>query len=223
MNLKKRASKSIALALGGIIFITPFFDSISAASFENSYIEIEHEMDYEEFERYPDLELSNEEVIMVNEYIRDLKNNNVKSRRPRSIGALAGWAGSFAIPGVGPVVITATGIILVSGAAVATGSWIGNTIKNWVARSKEQEAENAKNKVPSRLKKKNGNVDLGAFDRKVSGGKAVRYKNGKTGWQIEKDTTKHRGYDGSVKEWKLLDRSGNRIGSLNGNGKVIDK
>lgn len=37
-------------------------------------------------------------------------------------------AGTYAIPGVGQVVITATGVVLVAGVAVAAGSWVAKKV-----------------------------------------------------------------------------------------------
>lgn len=51
-------------------------------------------------------------------------------------GALAG---TWVVPGVGPIVITATGIILVGGAVIAAGTWIYNTIDAFFAEKAYKE------------------------------------------------------------------------------------
>lgn len=48
---------------------------------------------------------------------------------PYLVGELV--AGTWWIPGVGEVVITAAGVILVGGAVIAAGSWIYNTVTDW--------------------------------------------------------------------------------------------
>ena len=172
----------------------------------------------------PDLILTDAEIKLANEYIQEqIDNDNVIAVTPRiaGAGALAGLAGTFFIPGVGQVVITVTGAIFVGGAAVAVGSWLGQTVRDWVYNSKKNDAEKVAAKIPKSLKKSNGNVDTGKFTEKVRGRSA--WKDPKTGWVIEKDATNHYGYDGTQKKWKIFDKKGNRIGSLNGSGKVVDK
>lgn len=70
-----------------------------------------------------------------------------------------------------------------------------------------------KSNIPARLKDSNGYVRLGDFDRKVPGKKAYRESGG---WTIEKDTA---GHGGSY--WKLKNKSGDRVASLDQNGKVL--
>ena len=53
------------------------------------------------------------------------------------------------------------------------------------------------------------------FDQKVNGKTAYKEKGG---WTIEKDTAGHGG-----RKWKLKDKSGNRVASLDENGKVLGK
>lgn len=70
-----------------------------------------------------------------------------------------------------------------------------------------------KAKIPNRLKDKNGDVDLGKFNNKVKGKTAYKESGG---WQIDKDTSGHGG-----RKWKLKNKSGERVASLDGDGKVI--
>lgn len=54
-------------------------------------------------------------------------------------------AGTWWIPGVGQVVVTAAGVILVGGAVIAAGTWIYDTVVNWFAEKAVQDAyEDAK-------------------------------------------------------------------------------
>ncbi len=122
-------------------------------------------------------------------------------------------AGTWLIPGVGEVVITAAGVILVAGAVIEVGSWIYDTVTQWFQT--RAEINEAKGKIPERLKDGNGEVDLGNFDQKVNGKTAYKEKGG---WTIEKDTA---GHGGSA--WKLKDKSGDRVASLDENGKVLGK
>lgn len=54
-------------------------------------------------------------------------------------------AGTWWIPGIGEVVITAAGVILVAGVVIEVGSWIYNAVTNWFAdRAIQQAYEDAK-------------------------------------------------------------------------------
>ena len=90
---------------------------------------------------------SNIEIIkLANEYIqKEIDNGNIMIM-PRSIG-LSALAGSFFIPGVGQVVITAAGVIVIGGAVIAAGSWLGQKVSSWVRTYKfNSSAEKAVNK-----------------------------------------------------------------------------
>lgn len=69
--------------------------------------------------------------------------------------------------------------------------------------------------IPKRLRKKNGDVNLGKFKNKVKG--KTSYKE-EGGWAIDKDTAGHGG-----RKSKLKDKKGNRIASLGKNGEVLGK
>ena len=60
-----------------------------------------------------------------------------------------------------------------------------------------------------------GNVDLGKFKNKVKGKNAYKESGG---WSIEKDTAGHGG-----RKWKLKNKKGERVASLDGNGKILGK
>ena len=122
-------------------------------------------------------------------------------------------AGTWYIPGLGQVIVTAAGAVLVAGAVIEVGSWIYDTVVEWFAT--RAEIKEAKEKIPERLKDEDGEVDLDNFDQKVNGKTAYKEKGG---WTIEKDTAGHGG-----RKWKLKDKSGNRVASLDENGKVLGK
>ena len=110
-------------------------------------------------------------------------------------------AGTWYIPGIGQVIVTAAGAVLVAGAVIEVGSWIYDTVVEWFAT--RAEIKEAKEKIPERLKDEDGEVDLDNFDQKVNGKTAYKEKGG---WTIEKDTAGHGG-----RKWKLKDKSGNRV------------
>lgn len=142
-----------------------------------------------------------------------LLNKAVKIETPQTRAAIA--AGIYFIPGIGQIAIAATGAIVVAGVAVAAGSWLYDTITNWLSDSTAREIAEVRAKIPSRIRDENGDVDLGQFDQKVSGKTAYKEKGG---WMIDKDNTGHGG-----RKWKLKDKSGNRVASLGENGEILEK
>lgn len=142
-------------------------------------------------------------------------NNSVKS----SISYLSGErtraavaaAGAYFIPGVGQVLITVTGVVIVGGVVISLGSWLGKKISKWFSTQKE--IENAKKKIPSRLKKSNGNLDLSKFNKNK---KNKKYES--KGFSISKDNSEHKGPG-----WKVFNKSGDRIATVDSNGKVVGK
>ena len=123
--------------------------------------------------------------------------------------------GTYLIPGIGEVVITAALAILVGKAAIEAGTEIYNSVQQGLQIHFSKEAEEAKKDIPERLKDGDGNVDLGKFDQKVKG-KSAKKEEG--GWEVEKDTSGHGG-----SKWKLKDKKGKRVASLDENGKVLRK
>lgn len=87
-------------------------------------------------------------------------------------------------------------------ALVAANDFINNTKIQLIKR-----------KIPNRLKDQNGNVDLGKFKTKLKNRQTYREKSG---WEIDKDTSRHGG-----RKWKLNDDKGGRVASLDENGKVL--
>lgn len=63
--------------------------------------------------------------------------------RSAAVGALV--AGTWFIPGIGEVIVTAAGVVLVAGVVVEVGSWIYNAVVDWFAdRAVQQAYEEAK-------------------------------------------------------------------------------
>ena len=124
-------------------------------------------------------------------------------------------AGIYFNPGIGEVVIAATGAIAVAGVTITVGTWLYKTITNWLSNSSKREIAKIRASIPKRLRKKNGDVNLGKFKNKVKG--KTSYKE-EGGWAIDKDTAGHGG-----RKWKLKNKKGNRIASLGKNGEVLGK
>lgn len=108
---------------------------------------------------YGDAEVLINGVRYTPEDIDELLQNTYEIEgEPQTRSAIALAAGTYFIPGIGQVVITAAGVILIGGAVVKAGSWLYNKVKAWASTKKE--IDNAKNKIPSRLKNASGNVVL---------------------------------------------------------------
>lgn len=200
-NLFKKIALTLTFALS-VMFSSPI---VEAKAYEQT--------DYNNIE-ISDLILTEQEIQLANDYIQYQLNNGNIAIIPRSAAALAG---TFFIPGVGQAVITAAGVIIVGGAVVSAGSWLGKKVTSWVENYKEINA--IKSSIPSNLKKGNGNVDLGKFKDKNGrtplNKNSGTFKNGR--WSVEKDNAGHGG-----RKWKLK-KDGIRVGSLDGNGKVLSK
>lgn len=168
MTMKKRATKSIALALIGVIVAIPTLNTVSA----------------------------------MEKGIDDIQNEEMDIEDDRLRGASLG----LNIPGtaIAPAAFKAVGLI-------------GYTIMNiyYASSSTAKEIDNAWDKIPSKLRDPNGSVGIGKFDQRLS--KGVR-KNSKTGWTIDPSTTSHKG-----DKWKLKDKKGNRVASLDSEGRVVGK
>lgn len=149
-------------------------------------------------------------TILLNQAVEvsNSEDNGIQTRSPIV-------AGVYFIPGIGEVAIMATGVIIVAGVVVVAGTWLYNTITEWLSNSQARTIAKIRAKIPSRLRKENGDVDLGKFNKKV--GRKSSYKE-KDGWTIEKDTGAHGG-----RKWKLKDKAGKRVASLGENGKVLAK
>ena len=77
-------------------------------------------------------------------------------------------------------------------------------------------AHTAAKKIKKSLMDDDG-VIISKFKNKVKG--KQEYKDPKSGWSISRDVGKNNSHGGSY--WKLMDKSGNRIATLDKNGKVL--
>lgn len=147
-----------------------------------------------------------------NQLNTDQQAQNKPMSRSLAVGGaiLTAGAGVYFIVGVGIVMVTVFWAVYLYQSNgyenVPYGTWLYFTINTWFA---------AANKIPKKLKTQDGNIDLGKFTEKVSGN-SVKYKDPKSGWSVEKDTAGHGG-----REWKLKDKNGNRVGSLDGSGRIL--
>ena len=104
------------------------------------------------------------------EFEKALNNASVISINNTSItnrGTIA--AGVYFIPGVGEVLITVTGVVIVGGIVICAGSWVYNKIVTYFA-------EHTKNKRPSTYDK----------HTKPRPGRETEKKKQKKGWQKRK-------------------------------------
>lgn len=159
----------------------------------------------EEFEEY----LKSAEIVVLD----DVYDNDGSSVRP--FFALA--PAIYFVPGVGQVTLLATGAIVVGGVTIKAGSWLYKTVSNYFNDPKRVISSNYG--IPKSLLDSKGKVKLGSFKDKHGNTplnkKSGTFKNGK--WSVEKDTAGHGG-----RAWKLK-KSGERIASLDKNGKVLSK
>lgn len=123
-------------------------------------------------------------------------------------------AGAYLIPGVGEILVLATGAVIIAGVTVYVGHWAYKKIKSWFTNYRRNVANYYG--IPERLLDNKGNVRLGDFKNKVKGKQA--WKDPKTGYTKEKDTAGHGG-----KKWKIKDKKGKRKASTDGNGKILSK
>ena len=84
-------------------------------------------------------------------------------------------AGAYFLPGIGQVLLAATGAITIAGVTIAVGSALYDIIIDWLSDAEEREIAAIKAKIPSRFRTDNGDVDLSKFGEKVSGS-SVKYK-----------------------------------------------
>ena len=121
--------------------------------------------------------------------------------------------GTYMLPVIGEIVITASLTILVGKAVIDAGTEIYKQVEEGLQIYFAKKAEEAKKHIDKDLLDENGNVDLGKFDKNV---KNSGKKMAKGGWTIEKDYSQHGG-----SKWKLKNEKGERIASLDENGKVL--
>ena len=124
-------------------------------------------------------------------------------------------AGIYLIPGIGKVAIVGTGLVIAGYGAVKAGTWLHDTISDYLENSDNRKIAKIRAKIPSRLLDDDGNVDLGKFDQRVNGKTAYKEKGG---WTIDQDKASH-----GNRKWKLKDKSDKRVASLGENGEVLAK
>lgn len=135
MKMKKFQKKGMALFVIFTMVFTMMFttNSVNAASNVN-------------MDSKSDLVLITDDSICINgkyyteEEFEELLNTAVNINVPqnRIAGAIAG---TWFIPGVGEVVITATGVILIGGVVVGVGTWAYNKVMNWFKDRAYKEAK----------------------------------------------------------------------------------
>jgi RHS repeat-associated protein len=118
--------------------------------------------------------------------------------------------GVYFIPGIGEVALLATGAVVLGGITYKAGSWIANKVKTYQSKKVKEISK----KIPNRLKKSDDTVDIDQFE----GGSQTRV-NQKTGWSIERDRAKGQSHGGSY--WKLKDKKGKRVATLDKYGKIL--
>lgn len=130
--------------------------------------------------------------------------------------------GVYFIPGIGEVALAATGAVIIGGITYEVGTRIWKRVHSWLRHSHKVSVHKSRvsDKVPARLKKKNGDVDLGKFTKRVKGRRNISYEE-KRGWRIEKDRAGKDGHGGSY--WKLKNKKGDRIATLDEKGKILRK
>ena len=154
------------------------------------------------------ISLLEEQGIDLNEMQNSVKEETIDGGQTKS--ATLAVTSTVAVAGIGTVGLCVVGgvlgAIVIFGIYYYAGDSIFETVYPYfIALS-----------IPSRLKKDGKTVDLGEFDIPVPGKTA--WKNKKTGWVIEKDTTGHGG-----RKWKLKNKKGDRKASLDGDGKILSK
>lgn len=206
----RKLKKSLALIMTCTIMLNT--NVIAFASSENESNETVVTDSIDTVEIYDDYISINGRVYTLEQFEALLDISiELNTQQGRVLGTLV--AGTWFIPGIGEVIITAAGSVVIAGIVVKVGSSLYNMVVGWF-QTRAEIAE-AKAKIPSRLKDQNGNVKIGDFNQKVNGKTAYKEKGG---WTIEKDTAGHGG-----RKWKLKDKSGERIASLDENGKVLSR
>lgn len=207
----KNYKKSISFILVFCIMLTTF-GSISFAEQNVGQASVQETLRVTEDGAYIDnVYYTQEEFgdLLDNAQVIEISSDNSNNDEMIAPMSLVLAAGTYYIVGIGTVVITEVGKIIVAGVIVKAGSWMYDKIMNWF------EARSAAADIPNRLKKPNGNVDTGLFNKKVRGSSDLEEKKG---WRISKDRDGHKG-----SEWKVKNKSGKRVASIDKNGKVVGK
>lgn len=219
----KKVKQFISFALVLSFFVTQ--TNISAFAEENPSIYMAEEttnVDYIEIngEKY-----SAEEFA---EYLSHFDPEDYRAEAsPNSV--IAGVAAVFLIPGIGEVALLVSGAVLVGVTIYHVNNPTYHTAVDWIynskSKSRTEKAKDAADSLPNKLKLDDKHVDLDDFvdkngntPRDQNSGTFRSRKDGR--YTIDKDTSNHTGYDGTIKKWKIK-KNGKKVGSLNGEGKVI--
>lgn len=110
-----------------------------------------------------------------------------------------------------PLIIVAVQIVR-HGVTWAIKKYGDDLVKSALKSSAHKAASNIKKSLLD-----DDGVIISKFTQKISGKQA--YKDPKSGWSITRDLGKNNSHGGSY--WKLVDKSGKRIATLDKNGKVL--
>lgn len=95
-----------------------------------------------------DVYYAQEQFVQLLEAAQEIETET--GNQTRSAAAAALVAGTWYIPGIGQVIVTAAGAVLVAGVVVEVGSWIYDTVVEWFAtRAFNKSAEDAVNNCNS--------------------------------------------------------------------------
>lgn len=95
-----------------------------------------------------DVYYTQEQFVQLLEAAQEIETET--GNQTRSAAAAALVAGTWYIPGIGQVIVTAAGAVLVAGVVVEVGSWIYDTVVEWFAtRAFNKSAEDAVNNCNS--------------------------------------------------------------------------
>ena len=225
MKQKKFIVLSVILSIN--VLIPTFKSSITYADemYNDTYEEISHEDTYNNSDNNNVVITDDSIIISGKEYKneKELEELLITAEQidtengitPRSVAVIPGFSmGSYFVPGVGEILILATGVVVIAGVTIHVGHWAYKKIKSWFSNYKKNIANYYD--IPERLLDSKGNVRLGDFTNKVKGKDA--WRDPKTGYTKEKDKSGHGG-----KKWKIKDKKNNRKASTDENGKILSK
>lgn len=150
------------------------------------------------------LNVSEKDKLEIQQFLVNEK-KSIRFIGHKQVAATPAVVAVYFIPGIGEVALLATGALLIGGIIYYAGSWLYDKVMPYIIGFS----------IPSRLKKDGKTVDLGKFNKKVRGRTAYEEDGG---WTIEKDTAGHGG-----RKWKLKKPNGDRVASLDEDGKILGK
>lgn len=220
---KKKLFKFGVIALAASLFLSIFSNTTLAASntppVSNTQVETSKEQNNSNDETTNAVNLTEEKQDpSTTTFIIPSTNSPYTEKGLNESKFTPALADVYLIPGLGEVALTVTGVVIVAGitygAGTATYNLVRKAINSGKAKKKSSVPSVAHN-IPERLKKSNGYVDLGKFNKKLRKGARKERK----GWKIEPDRGKGHSHGGSA--WKLYNRNGKRIATLNKSGKIL--